>query len=358
MKKKIIAAMLIVSMLGVSLTACGSKELSNDYVTITQYKGLEVDKVVSEEVTDEAVEADIESTLASHGKTEDVTDRAVENGDTVIIDYTGSIDGVEFEGGAAEEASLDIGSGSFIEGFEEAIVGHNIGEEFDINVTFPEEYQNAEVAGKDAVFAIKLHSIQKTVIPELSDELVAEISEESKTVEEYKKEVKETLQESNDKTAKQTLEDEVWNALLEKVEVKEYPKEDLEKSVASYRSQYEQMAEYYGVEWEEFLTSYMNVDEEGFTEQLEESARTSLKGSMALELIAEKEKLIPSEKEFQEKYETYATDYGYESVDAMIEAVSEETLEQIVTQEVVLNWLVDNCKQVEPTESTETEEKE
>lgn len=349
MKKKIIAALMIVSLMGGSLMGCGNKEISNDYVKITQYKGLEVDKVEVTEVTDEDVESNIQSTLESYSTAEEVTDRAVENGDTATIDYTGKVDGEEFENGSGTDYPLVIGSGSFINGFEEAIIGHEKGETFDIDVTFPEDYNSEELAGKAAVFTIVLHKIEKSIVPELNDEFVASVSEESTTVDEYKKEVKKTLQENNEKTAKETLENSVREALMNNTEVTKYPDDKVSESIKSMRIQYEQMAGYYGVEWEEFLTAYMGMTEEDFDEQLNETAKTSVKGQLALELIAEKEKLEPSEKEYQEKYEQYAAEYGYESVDALIEAATEETLKEIALQEIVLGWLVDNCKEVEPS---------
>jgi len=348
MKKKVITALLLVSLAGGSLMGCGSKEISNEYVTVKQYKGLEVDKVEAEEVTDEAVENDIQSTLESYGTAEEV-DRAVEDGDTVTIDYVGKKDGVEFEGGSATESPLTIGSGYFVPGFEEAIIGHTKGETFDIDVTFPEDYNNGELAGQAVVFTITIHKIEQTAIPELNDEFVASVSEEATTVDEYKKEVKKALEESNKQTAEEELEKGVWEALMENTEVTKYPDDLIDENVESINSTYQQMAEYYGMEWEDFLSSMMGMTVEQYEDQLNETAKTSVKGLLALELIAEKEKLEPSEDEYQKLYEQYAEDYGYESVDALIEAATEEKVQQIALQEVVMDWMIENCKQVEPS---------
>ena len=205
MKKKILALTLSVLM-AASLAGC-SKELSNEYITVKQYEGLEVPKVEQSEVTDESVESTINSTLSSKSTSEEIKDRAAKEGDTVNIDYKGSVDGVEFEGGSATGASLELGSNSFIgangdyKGFEEQIVGHKIGEKFDIEVKFPSDYKNTEMADKVAVFNITLNGISVVTVPELTDDWVKENSEESKTVEEYKKEIQKQLDDGIDYAA-------------------------------------------------------------------------------------------------------------------------------------------------------------
>lgn len=354
MKKRLIAGIMIVGLIGASLAGCGSKELSNDYIKITQYKGLEVDKVEVTEVTDEDVESDIQNTLEANKIYNEVTDRSVEDGDTVTIDYVGKLDGEAFDGGSAEDYQLEIGSNSFIEGFEEAIIGHAAGETFDIDVTFPEEYStNPDLAGKAVVFTITLSKIETTSLPELNDEFVATVSEESTTVEEYKKEVKQTLQESNEKTAESTLQNAVYTKLLENIEATKYPEEELEEAKESLKSTQEQTAAYYGMELADYIEA-MGYTEDQFDEQITESAQSSVKFMQAVELIAEKEKLTPTEEEYQEKYEELAENYGYESADALIESATEETVQKSVLQTVVVEWLVENCKQVEPTEDEDT----
>jgi len=353
MKKRLIAGVMIVGLIGASLAGCGSKELSNDYIKITQYKGLEVDKVEVTEVTDEDVENDIQNTLEAKKIYNEVTDRSVEDGDTVTINYVGKVDGEEFDGGSAEGAQLEIGSNSFIEGFEEAIIGHAAGETFDIDVTFPDNYNNSDLAGKAAVFTITLSKIETTSLPELNDEFIATVSEESATVEEYKKEVKKTLQESNDKTAESTLQQEVCTALLENIEATKYPEEELEEAKESLQSSQETTASYYGMELADYIAA-MGMTEEQFDEKITESAQSNVKFMQAVELIAEKEKLTPTEEKYQEKYEELAESYGYESADALIEAATEATVQKSVLQTVVIEWLVENCKQVEPTVDKDT----
>ena len=178
--------------LSLFLTGC-SGEISNDYVTITKYKGVEIDKVDADAVSDNDVEAQINSVLQSKSTTTEVTDRAAQTGDTVTIDYEGKKDGVAFDGGTATDAQLTLGSGQFIDGFEDGVVGHNIGDTFDLDLTFPENYGNEDLAGQAVVFTVTLKGISQTDVPELTDEFVQSVSDTSKTVEEYKKEIKKSL---------------------------------------------------------------------------------------------------------------------------------------------------------------------
>ena len=166
-------------------------------VKVGEYKGIEVKRTV-EAVSAEEVEEELKKVQQRNSRELEITDRAAEDGDTVVIDYSGSVDGVKFDGGTAEKQTLVLGSNSFIPGFEAQVVGHSIGESFDINVKFPEEYHAAELAGKDAVFAIVLHEIKKTELPELDDEFARDVSEFD-TLDEYKADIEAKLKESKEK---------------------------------------------------------------------------------------------------------------------------------------------------------------
>lgn len=353
MKKKMAVLAAGVCALAVLVTGC-SKEISNDYVKVKQYKGIEVEKADTAKVTDEEVESYIQAQLEQNADVVEVTDRPVESGDTVKIDYEGKVDGVAFDGGSATDSDLEIGSGTFIPGFEDGIIGHNAGETFDIDVTFPEDYGNAEMAGKAAVFTITVKSISKSNVPELNDDFVAKVSKESKTVEDYKKEVKKLLADNNQASAEETLVSNAWSALMENVEVKKYPTEELQEMIDMIDSQYKQYAEMYGVEFTDFLETYLNMDEDTYNTQLSKAAKSQIQQEQVIELIAKKEKLALSEDELQKKYEEYAETYGYESVEAMLEDASEEELKKMANKEVVQKWVADNCKQVEPKESDDS----
>lgn len=353
MMKKRVAAVMLCTAMTMSLAGCGG-ELSNEYITVKQYKGLEVAQVEKTEVTDSDVENTISSNLSYSAEEIDVTDRAAQLGDTVQIDYVGSIDGVEFDGGTAQDASLELGSGSFIgaegeyAGFEDQIVGHNIGEEFDITVKFPDNYSGTEVAGKVANFHITLDRIYTIKDAELTDEWVCENSEESKTAEEYTEEIRTQLEEANESSWEQEMQTAVLDSLLEQIEVISLPEDEVNENYTQIEDYYKQIAEMYGVEFEEFLTSYMQMTEEEFTKQATESAETYVKQKLALELIAEKEKLTLTDAEYEEELAKLAADYGYEDdVDGFVEQYGEDTIRQSFTQDKVLSFLVKNCIQVE-----------
>lgn len=353
MKKRILALTMSVLM-AASLAGC-SKQLSNEYITIKQYEGLEVPKAETTEVTDADVESMIQSNLNQAATTEEIKDRAAENGDTVNIDYKGSIDGVEFEGGAAEGADLELGSGSFIgatedyKGFEEQIVGHKIGETFDITVQFPENYKNnPDMASKVAVFNIKLNKISVKKVPELTDEWVKSNSEKSKTVEEYKKEIKKTLEDSNKESVKSTLQNSVLEALVDQVDVKKLPEKDVNDQIDSIKNYYTQMAAMYGMEFEDFRDQMMQMTEDDFASESKKAAETAVTRKLACELIAKKKNLEPSDKEYEKQIKEYA---GDQDVDEFKEQVGEDVLKNTILQQKVAEYLAEKCVQVEQTET-------
>ena len=226
MKKKLAVLAAGICALSLFLTGC-SGEISNDYVTITKYKGVEIDKVDADTVSDNDVEAQINSVLQSKSTTTEVTDRAAQTGDTVTIDYEGKKDGEAFKGGTATDAQLTLGSGQFIDGFEDGVVGHNIGDTFDLDLTFPENYGNEDLAGQAVVFTVTLKGISQTDVPELTDEFVQSVSDTSKTVEEYKKEIKKSLKKNGKENQQNTIKENAWKAVLENTTVNKYPKKDL-----------------------------------------------------------------------------------------------------------------------------------
>lgn len=348
MKKRMMVA---AGLLALSLTFTGcSKKATDDNVTISQYKGVEVEMTAAAEVTDEDVEAEIQTILESNAIQNEVTDRPVQEGDTATIDYEGKIDGVAFEGGSSTDYPLKIGSGSFIEGFESGIVGHSIGETFDLDLTFPEDYGNADYAGKAAVFTVTIKSINVSTTPELTDEFVKTVSEESTTVEEYKKEVKKNLEKNREESVKSSLKQGAWSAVMENTEVKNYPEDRLKETSDQIKDQYQSLADSYGMEFSEFLTTYMGMDEETFNSQLEEAAKSQLKQMMAMDLIIEAEKLDVSEKALEKKYEEFVEYYGFESLDEIKKEASEEELKNMAKLDIVQEFLADNCKQVEASE--------
>lgn len=358
MKKRVLA-LAAICMSAMMFGGCAG-EISNDYVTISQYKGVEVEKVEIPEATAEEVDAEIQSKLEGNAEYKDITDRPAQLGDEVTIDYVGTKDGVAFDGGTANDYYLELGSGTFIEGFEDGIVGHSIGETFELNLTFPENYGSAELAGQEVVFTVTLDAITEIKVPELTDEWVQTVSEESKTVDEYKEEIKASLKAFYEENASSTIMSRAWDAVMENTTVNSYPTEELQTLIQQYNDTYKGMAEQNSMEFEEFLENYMNMDLDTFNSEVSTVAKQQMKETMAVDLIIEKEKLDASEEAIQTIYEEYAAYYGYESVDAMVEEMEAggngELLEDMARLQIVQKWLADNCKQVEATEGAEGSE--
>ena len=349
MKKINIVLASALCVMALTLTGCSS-ELSNDKVTITKYKGIEVPKQEVVEVTDEDVDARIDSILVQNSYAIEVTDRAAELGDTALIDFEGKKDGVAFDGGTASDFELRLGSQQFIEGFEEGIVGHNVGETFDLDLTFPEDYGEETLAGQPVVFTVTLKALTIQETPELTDDFVKTVSETATTVDEYKEEVKKSLQEDNKAMVEEGLKEAVWSEVVDNSEVKEYDEEEVKAKTDELYEQYEGMAQAYGMEFPEFLSSYLQMDEESFATEAEKVAKLQIKENLIAELLEEELNVDLSEKALEKKYEEYVERFHFDSVDQLKDQFSVDgnidELEAIAKQEIVIEWLVDHCKQV------------
>lgn len=355
MKKKVVAFTLAMSMSAMLLTGCQSKELSNKYATITSYKGVEVDKIDKPEVSDDDVDAQIQSTMIDH--IADITEqRAAKEGDKAIIDFVGKKDGEAFQGGTSSNYALELGSNTFIDGFEDGIIGHTPGETFDLNLTFPENYQSTDLAGQEVVFTVTLNGF----LPELSDDIVKILADKSETVEEYKKEVKNDLQATKDESYESSLKEAAWNAILDNTEVKEYPEDKVQEYIDMMNEQYETMASYYNMEFEDFLTTYMQMDQDTYDEKVKEAAEKQVKSDLARDLLLDNVKKIDTSDEARQSiYEQYAEYYGYSDVDSFLEAMEKagnmDKVEEMVKLVMVQNWVADNCKQVESKSDSKSE---
>lgn len=356
MKKKL--SVLIASLMAVVLLAgCSSSKMSNDYITINRYKGLKIKDVAKTDITDDDVNTQIQSNLSATATSKKVTDRAVENGDIVNIDYSS-----DFENGSDKGYNLEIGSNTFIgangdyRGFEEQIIGHRIGETFDIKVQFPANYQAAELQNAVKTFSIKINSISKKVIPELTDEWVAANSKGSKTVEEYKKEVKKALEEDKNSTLESKFRSEILAALLKNVEVKKYPDGEVDEQAANITNYYKGYAKQYGAEFSVFLKQQLGMTEKEFAKEAKKTAKQTVKQNIAVQLIADKKNLVPSDKEYEKAYKQLAKNQGYESVDALKKAASEDTLKSIILQQKVADYLLKSCTRVKATDSSTNSE--
>ena len=278
-------------------------------VTLGKYKGVQVTKIDTT-VTDEEVEAALEKEQQKNTRTVSVTDRPVQTGDTAVIDFEGFVDGVAFEGGKGENHPLEIGSHSFIEGFEDQLVGHNAGEEVEVNVTFPEKYQAAELAGKPAVFKVKINEIKTKELPELNDEFAQDVSEFD-TLAEYKEDLRKHLEVSKENDAKRTKEDEAIKKIIDKSTM-ELPDAMIDTQCENMINEFAQRISQSGLTMDQYMQfSGMTID--GLKEQVRPEAITRIQSSLVLEQIAKEENIEVSDEEINAEVEKMAAQYGMEA---------------------------------------------
>ena len=292
-------------------------------VEVKDYKGIEVEKVVNP-VTDEDINKQLDALREKNVTVETVDDRAAENGDDVVIDFEGFKDDVAFEGGKAEDFTLSLGSGQFIPGFEDQIVGHNAGEEFDINVTFPEEYQVKELAGAPAVFKIKLKSISKKVMPELDDDMVKD-STEFDTVDEYKADVKKKLEEANEKHADSEVEAKIFDKVIKNMTA-EIPQVMFDNRVNEMISELEQRLAPQGISLDlymQYTGQTMDTVKKAYAEQAEKQVKLRL----ALEKIAKLENIEVTEDELKAEFDKLAEAYKLD-VDQIKQFIHDDDLKK------------------------------
>ena len=262
-------------------------------VTVAEYKGLKSTKNVKD-VTEEDLNVQIEQIRQRNAKIVSVDDRAAELGDETVIDFEGFMDGVAFDGGKADDFPLKLGSGQFIPGFEDQIVGHSIGDEFDVNVTFPEEYQMEEYAGKPAVFKVKLNGINTTELPEIDDELIKDTTDFD-TVEEWKTDIRTKLENQAEATANAQFENYLMQTIIDTAEGV-IPKCMFDRRVDQLIADFERSLKGQGMSVEIYL-QYTGMDMDSFRETFQERAENEVKLRLALEYIADKENLAPTEED-------------------------------------------------------------
>lgn len=292
-------------------------------VEVKDYKGIEVEKVVNP-VTDEDINKQLDALREKNVTVETVDDRAAENGDDVVIDFEGFKDDVAFEGGKAEDFTLSLGSGQFIPGFEDQIVGHNAGEDFDINVTFPDEYQVKELAGAPAVFKIKLKSISKKVMPELDDDMVKD-STEFDTVDEYKADVKKKLEEANEKHADSEVEVKIFDKVIENMTA-EIPQVMFDNRVNEMISELEQRLAPQGISLDLYM-QYTGQTIDTVKKAYAEQAEKQVKLRLALEKIAKLENIEVTEDELKAEFDKLAEAYKLD-VDQIKQFIHDDDLKK------------------------------
>lgn len=293
-------------------------------VTLGEYKGIEVEKQ-NVEVTDEEVQAEVDKERENNSRVIDVDDRAVENGDIVKLDFEGFVDGVAFEGGKGENHELTIGSGSFIPGFEEQLVGAVIGEEKEVNVTFPEEYHSADLAGKAAVFKCTVNEIKVKELPEADDDFAQDVSEFD-TLDEYKEDIRKRLTEQKEKEAKSAKEIAVVAKIVENAQM-EIPDAMVDEQVRQMADDFARRIQSQGLTVEQYF-QFTGMTAEKLLEQMRPDALKRIQNSLVLEAVAEAEQIEVSEERFEEELTKMAESYGME-LDKLKEMVSEDMKDQI-----------------------------
>ncbi|ACL70244.1 trigger factor [Halothermothrix orenii] len=273
-------------------------------VELGEYKGLGIEKD-EVEVTEEDIEAQLKSLQEQHSQLKSTDKEVVEEGDFVVIDFVGTIDGEEFQGGSAEEYNLEVGSGTFIPGFEEQLVGKKVGEETEVEVTFPEDYQAEDLAGKDAVFKVDIKEIKVKETPELDDEFAKEASEFD-TLEELKDDIKERLTSQKEDRARRKLEDEIVDRVTENAEV-DVPETLVNNELDMMYQNLAYSISSYGMKVEDYLKS-MGLDEESWREENREEAEKRAKSNLVLEAIGKKEGIEVTDEEIDNKIEEIAKD--------------------------------------------------
>ena len=287
-------------------------------VKIEGYFGIEVTKEVAP-VTDEEIANELELVRERNSRELDANDRPAELGDTAVIDFEGFVDGVAFEGGKGENYALKLGSGQFIPGFEEQIVGHSVDEEFDVNVTFPAEYHAEDLAGKASVFKVKLHALTKVELPELDDEFAKDVSEFD-TLDEYKADLKAKIEKRHETTAQNAVDGQIMDALIEKLEA-EIPEAMFDNEAENFVRDYDNQLRMQGLDLKTYF-QYTGMTLETLRAQFRPQAEKQVKARLALEKIAELENLVASEEAVEAEYTRIAEAYGVEvaQVKASIDA--------------------------------------
>ncbi|MCI6499269.1 MAG: trigger factor [Lachnospiraceae bacterium] len=352
MSRVVVAALSISMVMGVA--GCGNSDKASNsakkYVTLGEYKNLDVDLTVST-ITDEAVEEEIQSTLEQNAENQEVTDRTtVQEGDIVNINMTATVDGEDFDDANLEDSDYTLGDNEYGEDFDKAFIGKNKGDTFDLTVTLPSDYSDDTYAGKEAAFNITINKIEKSVVPELNDEFVQSVSDDCKTVDEYRKYVKEDLQKTADDDNESSAKEDLMALAVENATIKGSSDDTYNLYYNQLVNDYTSYAQQWGMTFDNFISQFMGMDEESFKDFVLDQVY-DIQVAMA---IADKEKLTVSDKEYKTLLKQYAEDYGWDSTDELEKAYSKEYLKNNMTRDKVLDFLFENANVNKVAEEDET----
>ena len=309
-------------------------------VKLGKYKGIQIKKI-EYNVSEDDIQHELGHMQDKNSRLVTIEDRPVESGDTTVIDFEGFVDDVPFEGGKAEGHELVIGSNTFIPGFEDQIIGMKIEEEKDVKVKFPDEYFSKDLAGKDAVFKVKLHEIKKKELPELDDEFAKDVSEFD-TLKELKASIKEKLEEENKTRAKYETEEEAIKKVADAVEV-EIPSGMIDTEIDNITKEVEQRLMYQGLNLDQYL-KMMGKTRDEFRKEYEEQANTSVKNRLIIEEIIKKEKIEKQEEAVNSKIKEMADAYGRKAEELKENENFVKYIEETIKTEEAIKLIVDNAK--------------
>ncbi|MBQ4482550.1 MAG: trigger factor [Lachnospiraceae bacterium] len=345
------ACLMSIVMLAAMVTGCGSsatagEETQNNidplkYVTLGEYKGIAIE-AADTTVSDADIENRINSDLGSHSEMKEVTGRAAKMGDVVNIDYVGTKDGVAFDGGTGNY-DLELGSGSFIPGFEDGVVGMNVGDEKDLDLTFPENYHSEELAGADVVFNVKVNSISEKAVPELTDELVQSLGVDAKTVEEYKENIKKELTEERESSAEANQKSDLLKTVMDntKCDIDSLPEWLVSEKAGEFKSSTEAFVTQYGMTMDDYLKQ-MGSDQAAFDKEALDYGKEQAKTELVVLAISNAENLEVTDKDMEDYYQEYAKTYNT-TADQLKKSIPRDELKSYLLREKVMDFIYDNA---------------
>ena len=311
-------------------------------VTLGDYKGMEVPEQDTS-VSDADVDSELKNKRQQQAELVLKEDEAAADGDTVVIDYEGSVDGEKFDGGSADNYSLVLGSGSFIPGFEDQLVGHKAGEDVDVNVTFPEDYHAKDLAGKDALFKVKIHEVKEKQLPELDDEFAKDVDEDVETLAELKDKVKKQLQDQKEAAAKAAIEDAAIEAAVANAETEEIPQAMLDDDTNRQLQQYLAGMQQQGINPQMYF-QITNTTEDDLRKQFADDAAKRVKTNLVLEAVVKDANLNATDEDVQNEIADLAKQYGMDE-EAVSKALTRDMLEHDIEIKKAVDLIADSAKQ-------------
>ena len=308
------------------------------YIELAKYKNLEYEQG-GIEISEEDIDAEIDARRNEAATVQTVEEGKVENGDVVVIDYEGTIDGKAFEGNKGTDQKIVIGSGTFIDGFEDSLVGAEIGKEETITVTFPQDYDQSNVAGKTVEYKVTVKSKEETVAPPYDKEFIKTNSKGKYTKKkDYENAIKDYLIKKRGKQIKQKAKDDLWQQVVTNTKVKKYPKKQLSKEKKHILKQHQELAQEYNVSWEDFLAQYLGTNEEQFDKQLEATAKAAVKEKLVVMAIAKEEKISVSDEEYEKSLRQVLKEAGL--TEAAFEKKYNMTLDAYAKEHDIKNAII------------------